>query len=194
MKTILLSAALIIIAVIGGCTKDNQTSMMTGSTTPQVTVTPSEGATNVRLDASLTFTFAKPVDQTITERNLHLFSQKDMQDSACPMGMGTGQGMMDSAMMDSAMMSHLVAQHNTHGRFQWNSNGTTCFFLPDSMMMPNMPYMIHMGREMMQMMQTRTGEMGMMGGHGTGMMSGDMMYHFTTMDTTRAGGGHDGHH
>lgn len=193
MKTIPLSAALIIIAVIGGCTKDNQTSMMTSSTTPQVAVAPSDGATNVRLDAPVTLTFAKPVDQTITERNLHLFSQKDMQNSACPMGMGMGQGMMDSAMMDSAMMSHLVALHNTHGRFQWNSNGTACSFLPDSMMTPNMSYMIHMGREMVQMMQSRMGEMGMMQGHGAGMMSGDMMYHFTTMDTTRTGG-HDGHH
>jgi hypothetical protein len=57
-----------------------------------------------------------------------------------------------------------------------------------------MSYMIHMGAEMVQMMQSRMGEMGMMQGHGTGTMSGDMMYHFTTMDTTRTGGGHDGHH
>ena len=194
MKTILLSSALIMIGVIGGCTKDNHTSMMTGGTTPSLALTPSDGATNVRFDASVTLSFAKPVDQPTTERNLHLFSQKDMNDSDCPMGMMMGQGMMDAAMVDSNMMNHLIGQHNTRGHFQWNGNGTACDFRPDSMMMPKMTYMIHMGREMVQMMQTRMGEMNMMGGHGSGMMSGEMMYHFTTMDTTGTGGSHDGHH
>jgi len=38
-----------------------------------------------------------------------------------------------------------------------------------------------------------SGMMDGMGGHGSGGMSGDMMLHFVTMDTT-GGGGHDGHH
>ena len=195
MKTIVISTALVIIAMITGCTKDNQGSMITGSTAPQITVTPSDGATYVRLDAPVTLTFAKAVDRSITERNLHLFSQKDMDDSTCPMSMMLiTHGMMNPAMIDSTMMNHLIAQHGTHGRFQWNGGNTTCSFLPDSRMMPNMSYMVHMGREMTQMMEERMGSMGMMGDHGAGMMSGDMMYHFRTMDTTSTGSGHDGHH
>ena len=194
MKIIFVSVAIILVGVINGCTKDDQGSMMNSSTAPQVTVTPGDGATSIRLDAPITLTFAKPVDQTISERNVHLFSGKDMSDSVCPMGMMTGQDMMGSSMMDSSMMIHLISQHGTHGRFQWNTNGTRCSFFPDSMMIPNMTYMIHIGREMVQMMETRIGQMGMMGGHGSGMMSTDMIYHFRTMDTTNTGSGHDGHH
>ena len=54
--------------------------------------------------------------------------------------------------------------------------------------------MLRMNREMTKMIEQRMGSMGMMGGHGTGMISGEMMFHFFTMDTTSLGSGHNGHH
>jgi hypothetical protein len=87
------------------------------------------------------------------------------------------------------MMRHLDTWHATPGRFSWNAPGTVCTFRPDAMMSPTTRYMIHMGRDMMDMLGNPMG--GGMGGHGTGMMAGHMMLHFTTMDTT---GGHSGHH
>ena len=62
------------------------------------------------------------------------------------------------------------------------------------MMMPAMQYMVHLGPEMMRMLEDRMGPMGMMGGRTGGMMADHMMYHFLTMDTTDTGSGHDGHH
>lgn len=195
MKTTFVITTLIIALSLYGCANEDQEAMMTGNTISQITITPNDGATDVRLDALVTLSFAKPVDRSITERNLHLLSQKDMADSSCSMGMiRMSIGMMDSAMMDSSKMNHLAGQHGTNGRFQWNNASTLCSFVPDSLMMPNMSYMIHIGREMTQMMETRMGSMAMMGSHGVGMMSGDMMYHFQTMDTTAAESGHDGHH
>ncbi len=192
MYKILFSIAAVMIFAVVGCSKDDHASMMTNSTSPKITVTPGDGATNVRLDEGIAFTFEKPVDRGTTERNIHLFSEKDMADSTCPMSTMMGHGMMDSAMTDSMTMNHLISRHSTHGHFQWNSDSTLCTFRPDSMMMAGMRYMIHVGREMMQMMEDRMGNMGMMAGHGSGMMSRDVMYHFQTMPAT--GGGHDDHH
>lgn len=186
------SLFVIILILAPGCSNDDHASMMTSTTLPGFTVAPPDGATDIRLDAGFTFTFAKPVDRGITERSVHLISEKDMADSTCPVNTMMGHGMMDMAMMDSMKMNHLMDRHSTRGYFQWNGDSTSCTFRPDSMMMPNMRYMIHMGRDMMQMMGDRMGNMGAMGGHGSGMMSRDMMYHFRTMGST--GDRHEDHH
>lgn len=200
MKSIAFSIIVILISVVVGC--QDTTTMMDNQQNSSLTVSLTDGSTNVRLDAAITFTFGKSIERSIAERNIHLISERDMADSLCPAGdsmghgmmdMGMmGHGMMDSTMMDSTMMNHFITRHNTRGKFQWNSNNTQCTFSPDSMLMPNMQYMIHMGREMMQMMESRAGDMNMMSGHGSGMMSNDMMYHFRTMDTTQNGGGGHG--
>ena len=36
--------------------------------------------------------------------------------------------------------------------------------------------------------------MGTMDGHLGGMMSAEMVFHFSTLDTAASGSGHDGHH
>ncbi|MBI5463772.1 MAG: hypothetical protein HY966_02310 [Ignavibacteriales bacterium] len=46
--------------------------------------------------------------------------------------------------------------------------------------------MIHLGRDTVEMVEQRVGSIKM--------MSGEMMFHFSTMDTTSTGGGHNGHH
>ena len=180
---------IIIAIVIGGCS-ENSTSPVNTTPPENLTVSPIDGQSRVRLDAAITFTFAKPVDRAVVQRNFHLVSQRAMADSLCPVDTTMRHGMMTFAMMDSMKMNHLIQQHATRGRLIW-LNDTQCALRPDSLMTPRTLYMIHMGREMMQMMEQRMGSMGMMGGHGTGMMSNDMMFHFVTMDTT--GGGH-GHH
>jgi hypothetical protein len=63
------------------------------------------------------------------------------------------------------------------------------------MLSPKTQYMMHFGQEMVQMMEMRIGSMGSMSGHGSGMMSSEMMFHFTTLDTaSTSGSGHAGHH
>ena len=179
--------------LVVGCSKDS--SSPTGEIpSTNFSVIPSDGASGVSLDAGIQLNFANPVDRSVIERNVHIIGEFAMADSLCPVSDSMSHGMMEMAMMDSMKMNHLMDQHRTRGRFEWNDAGTQCTFRPDSMMMSNMRYMVHMGREMMQMMEDRMGNMGMMGGHGSGMMSNDMMYHFRTMDTTNIGGGHEGHH
>jgi hypothetical protein len=184
--------AFTIAIVIGGCSK-NSTSPIDTTPLPQATlsVSPSDGQTAVRLDAAIALTFAKPVDRAIVERNLHLISQRAMPDSVCPDSTMMTHGGMTGVMGDSTIMRHLGQVHAMRGRYTWNGDSTMCIFRPDSMMTPRTQYMIHLGREIMQMLERRVGDMTMMGGHGRGLMSNDMMYHFVTMDTT--GGGH-GHH
>lgn len=49
--------------------------------------------------------------------------------------------------------------------------------------------MIHIGREMIQMMQAHMGNRDMMSGGGIGMTNIDVMYHFRTGDTASTGAG-----
>jgi hypothetical protein len=192
--TMLCMAAIGSFLLLAGCTSDHHTSMITDPGSTNFTTIPADGAIEVRLDAGITLTFSESVDKSVTERGLHLISESDMADSTCPVNMAMGHGNMDMAMGDSSMMDHLDEYHSTGGRFYWNGDNTECTFQPDSMMQSGMRYMVHMGSEMIQMMEDRMGDMGMMGGHGSGMMSADMMLHFQTIDTTAVGSGHDGHH
>lgn len=195
MKTMYLSlGAIIAILLIAGCSNDDHGSMMINPGSVNFTITPPDGADGVRLDDGITLTFAKSVDKSVTERNFRLISEEDMSDSTCPVNMTMGHGDMNMAMGDSSMMAHLDESHGTGGRYFWNGDSTECTFRPDSMMRPGMRYMVHMGEGMVRMMEERMGSMEMMAGHGVGMMSGHMMNHFTTMDTSGTGSGHDSHH
>ena len=178
-------AALLAGVLLTGCSKDSPSP--TTATPENLTVSPADGATGVRLDAAVTITAASPVDRDVVERDLHLISEHALTDSTCPGFTTMHHGSMSDWMADSTLMHHLDQYHSMHGRFSWNASGTACAFQPDSMMTPVSRHMIHLGHEMMDMVEHRTGGGGMMPGHGTGMMSGDVMLHFATMDTA------DGH-
>lgn len=190
------SLAVVAVVAIGvaGCSNDSSSPMgMTPLPLANLTVDPADGQANARLDAGITFTFARPVDRAVAERNVHLISERSMADSLCPDTTMMGHGGMGNVMMDSSMMRHMSQVHAMPGRFTWNGNSTQCYFMPDSLMTPLTTYMIHIGPEMMQMMRRRMSDMGAMGGHGSGAMQDDMILHFATMDTSGTGGGH-GHH
>ena len=175
--------------LLAGCSsKDAPMSPVAPAPTP-LSVSPAEGS-GVRLDAPVILTFLLPVDRAVVQRELRLISERDMTRSGCPDSATMSHPDMAHCMADSTMMGHLDRYHALPGRYAWNAAGTVCSFQPDSMMAPLTRHMIHMGRGMMEMVEGRMGG-GPMGGHGSGMMSGHMMLHFTTMD---GGGGHDGHH
>lgn len=185
---------IVLMSSVIGCARDASSSMDATEPLQSVIVVPADGQTNVRLDAVVTIAFAKPVDRTVAERNIHLISERMLADSLCPDSLMMSHGGMGSVMMDSSMMRHMGQVHATQGRFVWDVGNTSCTFAPDSMMSPQTQYMVHMGPEMMQMLRNRMGEMDPMGGHGSGMMQDDMMLHFTTLDTAGTGSGHGGHH
>ena len=103
-------------------------------------------------------------------------------------------GDMDWAMGDASMMDHLGEAHNTNGRFYWNEDNTQCIFQPESMMRSDTRYMVHMGPEMVRMIEDRMGHPGMMGHQENAMLPDHMMSHFTTMAGDGDGSGHEGHH
>ena len=188
MRHSILIAGLLIGGLLVGCS--NQSSSMispTGATL--VSVSPADGATGVRLDAPLTLTFSAPVDREIVQREVHLISELAIADSVCPDSATMSHPDMAHCMADSAMMRHLDEVHATSGSFSWNAAGTACTFQPGAWMVPTSGYMIHIGRGVTDMMGGSMDEM--MDGHGSGMMSRDLMLHFTTTDTSS---GHDGHH
>lgn len=205
MKTIKKISVLIMsltIVWLVGCSKEDITTNT--QNVKVLEISPVDNSSGIRLDESIVLKFAKPVDKQIVENNFHLISERDMADSSCPYGQNMMHGNMNMAMMDSLKMNHLDSIHYTPGKFIWNSELTNCVFTPDSMFQPNMQYMTHFGKDMFNMMQLRMGDMmggGMMGngnngmtGMGSGQMSGHMMQHFTTMDTTGLGSGHGEHH
>lgn len=199
MKSIFFAAIVLAAIALVGCSKKSSSPVDTAPTS--LTVNPSDGQAGIRLDAGVTLTFAKPVDRVTVESNFHLISQRAMPDSLCPDSTMMPHGGMTEIMNDSAMIRHMGQVHSTRGRFTWNGDNTMLTFRPDSMMTPRTQYMIHVGSAIMQMMQRRMGDIGEMGNHGlpagrqgSGVMQDHMMLHFTTLDTTGTGSGHEGHH
>lgn len=193
MKTRALLIVALMFAGLAGCSSDATSPATSPQTSSGVVVNPTDGQDGVRLDAGIELTFPTPADRDVVERNVHLYSERSFADSLCPDSTMVGHGDMWRMMSDPVMLQHMGQSHAVRGRFIWNDADTQCYFRPDSMMAPRMQYMIHMGGEMMDMMEQRWGSRGMMGGHGSGMMSRDMTYRFMTMDTTGTGPGH-GHH
>jgi len=180
--------------VLVGCSDKSASTTGPSIYQAQFEISPADGATAVRLDASVGLWFRSPMDRAVVERALRLISEKDMADSNCALSTTMAHGTMSDSMADSSMMLHMDQYHATAGTFIWNDDSTLCTFRPDSMMASKIQYMIHLGRELTQVLQSRMGSMAMMGGHGIGAMADDMMFHFSTLDTTQQGGGHFGHH
>lgn len=188
MRHSIVIAGLLAGSLLAGCSHESMSPLSMVRPT-LIGVSPTDGATGVRLDEALTLTFSAPVDREVVQREFHLISEPAIADSACPDSATMSHPDMTHCMADSAMMRHLDERHSTSGNFSWNVAGTACTFRPDAWMTPMTRNMIHIGRGVTDMMG---GSMdGMMGGHGSGAMTGDMTLHFTTMDT---GSGHDGHH
>ncbi|MBK9305419.1 MAG: Ig-like domain-containing protein [bacterium] len=187
-------AALLILISLVGCSADSTAPPGSQARAP-LTLTPADGTTNVQLDAPVTLAFAVAVDRAVVERDMHLISEFDLMNAACPDSAMAPHGDMMTVMADSLTMRHLDEAHATDITYEWNADGTECTVRPAAWLRPQTRYMVHVNREMSEMMQSRMdsiGGMGGMGGHGSGDTGADMMFHFTTMDTS--GGGHLGHH
>lgn len=180
MSTRILFISLIAVVIVG-CSKDSSSPASTLGPT-RLLISPSDGQSGVLVDAGIVLTFPEPADRSVVERNLHLISETAMADSFCPVSSSMGHGDMDMAMIDPGKMIHLMDSHRTQGWFQRNAERTQCTFRPDSLMAPGTRYMVRVGREMIQMMESRMGGRGMLGGHSGGMMNNDIMYHFRTRD------------
>lgn len=175
----------VFLLLAAGCSKNTPVDP-TGAAAPSVLqVTPPNGATAVRLDASVTLDFGVTVDTDTVENGFRLISEADMTGS-CPDPTMPMHGSMDAVMADSALMAHMDAYHSLRGSFAWNEPRSVCTFTPDSLMRPQTRHMIHLGRTMLEMMDRRGGSMG--SGPMTG--SGDMVPHFTTTTADD----HSGHH
>jgi len=196
MNTKYFSVLILFGFVLGGCKTDAEVTGISNNTSESfLSLYPADNATSIRLDATINLTFPKSVDRALVERGFHLISEKMMADSLCPVSQVMGHGNMLDSMNDSSKIHHLDQFHMISGKFIWSSDSTQFTFKPDSMMSPKTQYMMHIDRDMTLMMKQRIGNMEMMIGHGTGMMSDEMMFHFTTLDTTQTGGGgHNGHH
>ena len=145
-------------------------------------IIPADGATGVRLDASVVLDFGISVERATVERGLHLLSESDMTGSCPDSSTMDMHANMQTIMNDPAMLQHMDRFHSTHGRYSWSSSGTTCTFTPDSLMQAQTGYMIHMSGSMTDMMGRMGGSM--MPGRMNG--SGDMMTHFETMASRSA--------
>jgi hypothetical protein len=177
-----MSTRFILLTLLAGLTAgcSQHSDNMVNPSSAVVRVVPEDGATGVALDSPVTVRFGVSVDRAVTERGLHLISGYDMAHPTCPDSLWHYHGSMMTVMGDSSGMRHMDEYHSAHGQFGWNPDGTQCLFRPDSLLRPGTQYMIHMDRDMVRMMDSRMGGMGGMMGNGSGTMSGDMMYHFTT--------------
>ena len=174
-----------------GCMVD-ETTMATNPTTSDLTIYPSDNQTGVTQSTPITLTFNTAVDKSVVEANFRLMDERSYMDSLCPVSNTMGHGSMTMTMMDSVKMNHLDSIHGLKGSFVWNSDGTSCSFIPDTLLYPGMQHMVHLREGMITMMDSTMGSMGMMGRNGMGAGMG-ITFHFTTVGSTSSGG-HESHH
>jgi hypothetical protein len=174
-----------------GC-KVDETTMATNPTTSDLTIYPSDNQTGVTQSTPITLTFNKAVDKSVVEANFRVMNERSYMDSLCPVSNTMGHGSMTMSMMDSVKMNHLDSIHGLKGSFVWNSDGTSCSFIPDTLLYPGMQHMVHLREGMIKMMESTMGSIGMMGRNGMGSGMG-MTFHFTTVSST-VNGGHESHH
>lgn len=180
----LASLSLVVLA-LAGCSKGSPDVPTMPASSAVLRANPADGATEVRLDAAVSLDFGVAVDTDAVENGFRLISEADMSGS-CPDPTMAAHGSMDAVMADPAAMAHMDAYHATRGSFSWNETGSACTFTPDSLMRPQTRYMMHMGRDMIEMMNRMGGSMG----DGPMMGSGDMALHFRTTTADD----HSGHH
>ncbi len=163
LKTIGILAAVIVLFLMGGCSK-NQKILSNPSNSFVLSVQPVNGATNVPSTTSVQINFAYPMDTNSVSQNFCLIGGERMYQVMDSLNHGK---------MDYPNMMEWMHSISFPGHFQWNNKRDACGFLPDSSLMNHTPYMIYMGRNMESMHQN------MMMEHRE-MMGEDFITHFTT--------------
>lgn len=141
-----------------------------------VGIWPGDGATDVATDAVIIVAFSAPVDPEEVAQHLHLLGGSSMQMWMDSMDHAGGMGGMDMMQMDRMMV--LMDSLQMHGSFEWNEQGDSCWFRPDSAMMPGTDHMVVWGGAMHDAMHSDGGMMGM---HDSdAVIEGDRTHHFRT--------------
>lgn len=188
MQGTMLNLALIVATLLTtttiGCNKSNR--MINGSPIqPLIRVNPPDEATDVRLDASISLQFAVPMDTGLFRQRFHLMPAMAMM--ACLDSLRSMH-----SLIDSTRMWQMMDSLSRPGHFNWNARRDSCVFRPDSLLQPNMRYMMHFGKEMMPggSMDNRMMAGSLIGRHEMPRMTNDFETHFSTLSTDE----HNSHH
>lgn len=141
-----------------------------------IAIWPGDGAIDVATDAAISVTFSAPVDPEEVAQHFHLLGGPNMQMWMDSMDHAGGMGNMNMMQMDRMMV--LMDSLQMHGSFAWNAQGDSCWFQPDSAMMPGTDHMVAWGGEMHDAMHSDGDMMGM---HDSdAVIGGDRTHHFRT--------------
>ncbi len=135
--------SLALFAAFIGCSDDETTTGDDGADgAPEImSIYPHEGMQNVPPDTMVHMKFDSPMDTSSVRLGFHMMSGPEMH-----------------RWMDSLDHHHLMGGHMTvmghmmrwmdsagyHGQFHWNNDLDSCWFDPDSMMMPSSDHVIYM--------------------------------------------------
>lgn len=138
-----------------------------------VSIHPSPGASDVPLDATISMKFSTAMDTASFRHGFHLSGGPEMlrwMDSA-----GHHRGMDGHGYQDMQHMYEWMDSIAYRGQYNWNVARDSCWFVPDSTLMPN-------ARHMIMIEGTVHDRRGRMMGHRD---AGDFIdYHFTTRPAT----------
>lgn len=128
----------------GGCSDDkNATGSHNNVTIPSLAfVTPADGTTNVARTATISMCFTAPMDTNSVMGAFHLSGGREMalwMDSV-----GHHQGMGGMGMMNMDHMMRWMDSVEYSGAWHWNAAKDSCWFVSDSMLLPDADHMIYM--------------------------------------------------
>lgn len=165
-------AVVFICLSIDGCgDEDNPARNQDNGTAPTITaVSPANGTSNVPRSSTIGIRFNVPMDTNSVMGAFHLAGGSDVGLWMDSIGHHMGTGGMGMTNMDHMMQWMDSIQYN--GQWHWNTNRDSCWFDPDSSLMPDTDHMIYLYGNM------RSHD-GMMMDIDT-MQYGGPMYHFRT--------------
>lgn len=170
--TIRVGIAALTIFGLSGCSDSTAPSMTSNSPAEMISsVEPSDGATGVPLQSSISITFDRAMDTIAVRENFHLLGGADMREWMSSTHPEMGFDHMSNNQFTS-MMRHLD-EREMPGDFIWSPGLKSCEFVADSAFLPQEEYMMIMYED--GMMNLFMHSMGMMGGG-----RNVLMYHFGT--------------
>lgn len=170
---ILAACAAVIAAIIAaGCGDDNNpTGNKVNPARPALAaISPVDGASNISRTATISMRFTVPMDTNSVMSAFHLSGGPEMalwMDS-----IGHHQGMGSMGMMNMDHMLRWMDSVEYSGQWHWNATRDSCWFVADSMLIPDTDHMIYLYGTM----QSYDGAMMNM----DTMQYGGPMYHFRT--------------
>jgi hypothetical protein len=143
--TLAISVFALLLVVVAGCSNDDSRAVNQDNSqvTPQlVSVFPADGSQGVSPSTHVSIRFSGPMDTSTVNHHFYFAGGATMHEWMDSLEHGPHGGMHGGGdWMDMDHMYDWLDSIQWHGDFHWNGDLDSCYFMPDSLLLPQTDYM-----------------------------------------------------